>query len=239
MISQHPAFTITDLKKQLGPGLGLRTNKYLLQIPVNGQSGLKINVLCRSSSLPERNIDTVTMMYRGRRHNLRAETQFPGTYEISVVDDSDMELRKMFDRWLNAVDLVPGSEESGMSDGEFTANNSRFGEVNRGNGRKSYQLDLNIWQLDANNIPVYGYVLKGAFPSSLGTVTLEDNDDSTMSEFSITISYSETLPVETNYSHDPSLNTTLDGYGGGFFAGDLLGNGKISSLSGKLLGKLF
>ena len=220
MPGSYQGFTITDLKKQLGPGLGLRTNKYLLEIPVNGQSGEKINILCRSTSLPERNIDTVTMMYRGRRHNLRAETQFPGTYEISVVDDSNMELRKMFDRWLNAVDTVPGSENSPLSDGEYSVNSSQYSEVQRGNARKSYQLDVNIWQLDANNQPVYGYVMKGAFPSSLGTVTLEDNDDSTMSEFSITITYSETLPVMTNYSNDPSKDITLDG-GNGFFGHNL------------------
>jgi len=44
-------FTISDLKKAMGPGLGLRRSKYLVHIPLDN-NGSQINILCRSTSLP-------------------------------------------------------------------------------------------------------------------------------------------------------------------------------------------
>jgi len=97
-------FGISDLKKHLGPGLGLRKNRYLLEIPVPGIEGEKINVLCRSAGLPERNITTTDVFHKGRRYSVRGETDFIGTYEVSILDDSSMNIRKLFDKWLKKVD---------------------------------------------------------------------------------------------------------------------------------------
>lgn len=219
-------FTISDLKKHLGPGLGLRKNKYLIEIPVPGVSGEQINILCRSAGLPERNITTQTLWHKGRRFNVRGETDYLGTYEISILDDSSMEIRKMFDRWLRLIDeskpknvgLLGSSYEEGVGDvlnniksGISTANQIKnaienpdtisdfiLGLIDKGNGVSSpkYQVDINVWQLNASNEKVYGYKLQNAFPSSLGIVTLDDGDENTLSEFSIVFTFSEFTPLE-------------------------------------------
>jgi len=97
-------FSISDLKKHLGPGLGLRKNKYLIEIPIPGIEGEKINILARSAGLPERNMTTTEMFHKGRKYNVRGETDFVGTYEVSILDDSDMAIRKTFDKWAKKVD---------------------------------------------------------------------------------------------------------------------------------------
>jgi len=97
-------FSISTLKKHLGPGLGLRKNKYLLEIPMPGIDGSTINVLCRSTGLPERNITTTEVFHKGRKCNLRGETDYIGTFEISILDDSNMNIRKKFDSWITHVD---------------------------------------------------------------------------------------------------------------------------------------
>ena len=111
--------TLKDLKKQLGPGLGLRKSKYLLEIPVPGLNGKKINILCRSTSLPERTIGTVEVFDKGRKYKMRAETVFPGTYNISILDDSTMTLRALFDNcdlvFLADIHKKAIAEEIGMS----------------------------------------------------------------------------------------------------------------------------
>jgi len=115
--------TIESLKKHLGPGLGLRKNKYLLEIPVPGIEGEKINVLCRSAGLPERNISGTDVYFKGRKYRIRGETDYIGTYEVSILDDSQMNIRKTFDKWLKNVDdskdknngiFSGGSYESGV-----------------------------------------------------------------------------------------------------------------------------
>lgn len=217
-------FTITDLKKQLGPGLGLRKNKYLLEIPVPGIEGAKINVLCRSAGLPERTIKTAQLMHKGRAYNVRGETDYGGTYEVSILDDSEMNIRKTFDKWMKRVDnskQVGGlsSYESGLSDilnvvksGLQVANQIKnvlenpkeaiggffLGIVDPGQGASiaKYQTDINVWQLTNSGEKVYGYKLQNAFPQQIGIVTLDDGDENTLSEFSITFAFSEFIPLE-------------------------------------------
>lgn len=221
-------FTISDLKKHLGPGLGLRKNKYLLEIPVPGIEGEKINVLARSAGLPERNIQTANVFHKGRKYNVRGETDYGGTYEVSILDDSSMHVRQVFDKWLTKVDnskpanngiFSGASYEQGVGavldivkSGIGVANQIKnvlenpkeaiggffLGLIDGGNGAliAKYQADINVWQLSQSGEKVYGYKLQNAFPSQVGIVTLEDGDENTLSEFSVTFTFSEFIPLE-------------------------------------------
>lgn len=219
-------FTITDLKKHLGPGLGLRKNKYLIEIPVPGIEGRTLNILCQSAGLPERNITTTTIFKYGRKYNVRGETDYGGTYEVSILDDSEMNVRKVFDKWLQKVDntkpqnvgILGGSYESGVGQvldtiksGVQLANQIKnvveepesavdffLGFIDKGNAAAaaSYQTDVNIWQLSSDSEKVYGYKLQNAFPSQMGIVTLEDGEENSLSEFSLTFAFSEFTPLE-------------------------------------------
>lgn len=219
-------FTINDLKKHLGPGLGLRKNKYLIEIPVPGIEGQTLNILCRSAGLPERNINTTQVFKRGRKYMMRAETDYVNTYDVSIVDDSNMRVRKIFDKWLTIVDkskpdsegFLGASYEAGLDDivsniqsGLGVANTVKnavenpqqiadffLGYIDSGNAISSakYQTDINIWQLSSSGQKVYGYKLQNAFPSQLGIVTLDDADENTLSEFTIIFTYSEITPLE-------------------------------------------
>jgi len=44
------------------------------------------------------------MWHKGRRYTLRGETDYGGDYEITIMDNSTMEIRQMFDAWLKLVD---------------------------------------------------------------------------------------------------------------------------------------
>ena len=220
-------FTISDLKKELGPGLGLRKSKYLLEIPVPGNKGKKLNILCRATSLPERTISSLEVFDKGRKYKMRAETTFAGEYSISFVDDSTMSLRELFDGWLSLVDqtkpknyqdtndgllskLGPGVNDLLETvDGIISAANTLktsfetdggmsflFGAIDNNEAKPIYQTDINIWQLDNRGQKVYGYKLQNAFPSTLGTVELDDSDENTLSEFSVSFTYSEFIPIK-------------------------------------------
>jgi len=205
-------FTIEDLKKNLGPGLGLRKSKYLLEIP--SANSKQVNILCRSTSLPERTIGSVEVFDKGRKFKMRSETAFPNVYNISVVDDSENKLRRLFDRWLSEVDntkpknngilgtLTPADvpvidDESGVINNIPSASsNESIPEIQL--GFLGYQTDINVWQLDNTGKKIYGYKLQNAFPTSVGTVELDDSDESTLSEFSVDFTYSEFIPIYNN-----------------------------------------
>jgi len=217
-------FSITELKKHLGPGLGLRKNRFLIEIPVPGIEGKTMNILCRSAGLPERNINMATYWHKGRMYNVRGETNYVGEYEISIVDDSEMKIRNIFDTWMEQVDnskpanqgILGASFEKSMPGflGELgsaikTANQIKniiknpnqvkdwfIGALAGSNGDSpAYQADINIWQLGHADNKVYGYKLQNAFPKSVGIVTLDDGEENTLSEFSVTFSFSEFVPL--------------------------------------------
>lgn len=236
-------FNISDLKKHLGPGLGLRKNKYLIEIPVPTIDGQTLNILCQSAGLPERNITTTDIWHKGRRYTVRGETDFVGEYEISIVDDSEMKIRQLFDKWIKQIDntrpnknnsLLGGSYEvneliNEVSSAVALANEVRSAienpnqlldfaiglfDTNLAGPSASYQTDINIWQLDNKNNKVYGYKLQNAFPKSIGIVTLEDAEENTLSEFSVTFAFSEFVPLKDTTSSiiggilgDQSLDT--------------------------------
>lgn len=197
------SLTITDLKKHLGPGLGLRKNRYRLEIAF--ENGYVLNLLCRSAGLPERNINTTIVWHKGRKYNVRGETDYGNEYEISIVDDSEMAFRKIFDAWLKIVDnskpieargsfssYEDSSTDPSANSGDLINEYSKFFTSGKG---ANYQLDINIWQLDNSDGNVYGYKLENAFPKSIGIVTLDDSDADTLSEFSINFEYSEFIPI--------------------------------------------
>lgn len=217
-------FNITELKKHLGSGLGLRKNKYLLEIPVPTVNGETINILCQSAGLPERNNTVTDIWHKGRRYTVRGETDFIGEYEISIVDDSDMRIRKVFDTWMKQIDNTrPDANSSILGDSydkdvidalgsavttatqisEALQNQTRlldftigFLDSNKGLSSAFYQTDINIWQLDNTGQKVYGYKLQNAFPKQIGIVTLDDGDENTLSEFSVNFAFSEFVPIE-------------------------------------------
>ena len=214
--------TISDLKRELGPGLGLRSSKFLLEVPVPGLSGRKINILCKATALPERNIGTVDLYSKGRVYKVRGETEFPRLYNVSVIDDSDMNIRRLFDSWLTLVDNTKPHSDGilgvmgnnlnntlNLVSNLLSAANTLKSSFEFDNGLSFvlngitgvhaapvYQTEINIWQLDAQGNKVYGYQLQNAFPSGLGTVELDEGQENTLSEFSIDFSYSEFIPLE-------------------------------------------
>jgi hypothetical protein len=234
-------FTISDLKKHLGAGLGLRKNRYLLEIPVPSVEGEKLNVLCRSAGLPERNITPSEIFHKGRKYIMRGETDFVGSYEVSILDDSEMNIRRTFDKWLKSVDnskpanqgiFSGGSYEEGVGNvldniksGVAVANQAQdlidnplqttgnffLGLIDSGLNTPfaQYQVDINIWQLSGSGKKVYGYKLQNAFPTSLGTVTMGDEEENSLTEFSVVFSFSEFLALEGIDISEEIANTLL------------------------------
>lgn len=94
--------TINDLKHNLAGGS--RKNKFLIELTFGSLDSSKFNCLCTTASFPSRQIQTVTVSRHGRKYPVRSETDYGNTYEVTVLDDNQLSLRKFFDSWLTYVD---------------------------------------------------------------------------------------------------------------------------------------
>jgi len=113
--------TINNLKRELGPGIGLRKNKYRLELPWSGGDSKALNILCQKVSLPEYRLNTVDVWHKGRRYTMKGETDFVGDFEISILDDSKMTIRRMFDDWFKRIDNTHPDKNSSMLGASFEA----------------------------------------------------------------------------------------------------------------------
>lgn len=243
-------FTISDIKKQLGDGLGIRSNKYVILVPLPGGLSKKLAVLAKATSLPERNIGTVDLYHKGRRYKVRGDTDLQNTYNISLTDDSEMKLRKAFDSWLRSVDN-PETDRDAVNSGLngfqslSDAFNSITGALNgaseliseysqsgvsgvlknafiNNSALAGYQKTVEVYQLTKSGVPVYGYQLQNCYPTEVGAVEISDESDNQFSEFSVVLTYSDFIPVDPNASEAAKVVTTLLGDS----ASDLIKSGR-------------
>lgn len=226
--------TISNLKRTLGTDLGTRLNKYLIEIPVDSGDSTSLNILCKSANFPERTMDTVPVFHKGRKYNMRGETNYGGTYEVTIIDDNKMTFRKIFDEWMKKVDNSKpaeannsfGSFDVGISDAlnEINAGVNAakmvknvvkdpklivdmfFGFIEGGGTAVDYQTDINIWQLNRSGEKVYGYVIQNAFPSSIGSITYQDEALNTLTEYTITFTFSEFQSLENKSYFSQALD---------------------------------
>lgn len=216
-------FTLSDLKKQLGPGLGVRSSQYLLEVAVQGSSSKKLAILCMATSLPERVVGTVDIFHKGRKYKIRGETDLSGSYTINIMDDSNMELRKLFDSWLKEVDDTTPKETNAFAglfggamgdlmnvvNGTLKAINEIKSAFEMDGGLSwiknaimgkplaaMYQTEVNIWQLDKTRNKVYGYRLTNAYPINIGPIEVSDENENQMSQFSVEFAYSDFEPIK-------------------------------------------
>lgn len=200
---------INDLKYSLGKGAGIRKNKYMIEIPIAGTDGHTFNILCKSASLPSRTINVASVWRNGRKYNMRAETDYGGNYEVTILDDSDMTIRKSIDRWMKKVDnSTPAGTSASSFELDFIDNIINTGQdilntgINYFFGTNSslaeYQTDINIWQLDNNGNKIYGYKLQNAFPTMISELQYDDAELDTLADFNISFTFSEFEPIINN-----------------------------------------
>lgn len=238
-------FSISDIKKHLGNGLGLRSNKYAVVVPLPKEGSKKLAILSRSTSLPERQIGTVDLYHKGRRYKVRGETDLSNQFTINVIDDSKMTLRKYFDAWMKSVDDTEPDYESLLSQlagsewtdllnaaggtiqaltevgleikqkGLLNYSLSEIKDTLSGNSiLAAYQVDVDIYQLDGEGNPVYGYRLQNCYPTEVGAVEINDEEQNNMSQFSVILTYSDFIPLDPNASVTSQVVSTVAGDAG-------------------------
>ena len=219
-------YTISDIKEALGKGMSLRSNKYLLEIPVPGTLSKKVAILARGASFPEYNIGKVELWHKGRKYMIRGEKDIPGEITFNFIDSSEMVLRRCFEEWMADVDNSEPKGANALS-GIFGNSYGSIGDIantvisaiNKARSAFSitsitqlsdlvigkthqakYQSYINIWQLDQNGKSVFGYRLTNAFPTGMGATEFTDETENQLTEFSVTFTFSDLTPINGNAS---------------------------------------
>jgi hypothetical protein len=135
----------------------------------------RISMLCKTASIPEMEVGTVDIWRRGHKFTIRDTTKFPGTWTCEFYNDTNLSLRRSFEKWMYEIDkykalVIPTTK---------VTNTALLG----------YMGQVYINKKNAVNSDNITYVLKYAFPIKVSEIQL--NTESTgITTFSVTFAYS-------------------------------------------------
>ena len=152
-----------------------------------------ITMLCKSAALPASSVGTIEVPFRGRSVKIAGDRTFDN-WTATFVNDKDMKIRGIFERWLNLINTHEGNTAELFNPSSST-----------GDG---YSSDIFVTQLEKDSSDggktLRGYKLWYAFPVSVSQIDLAYDSNDQIEEFSVEFQYSYwTVEANDAKNQDP------------------------------------
>lgn len=134
-----------------------------------------LSLLCESTSLPSKAIQTKQFDYTARYPEKRVQGYTDADVSFSFLVTNDFYIKRMFDDW---AQMIVSSEGYALG------------------YKNDYTCDVVIQQLNQENDVVYGVKLIDAFPTGLGAMQLTQAPNGE-SKIEVTMSYDRYVPEDT------------------------------------------
>lgn len=164
---------IADFKSQMFGG-GARPNQFRVElvfpsfVPLGIVAGQRAQFLCKAAQLPASTIENIPVLYRGRPVNFAGERTFQ-PWTVSIYNDTTFNIRNAFEQW------QAGIQSYSTTDGKTNA--------------RDYQVDLNVHQLDRNGAIIKTYKFVDAFPTNIGAIALDFDQQNQIEQFDVEFQY--------------------------------------------------
>lgn len=177
---------------------------------VNGlvSASNKFTLACRAAELPPAVVGTIEVPYFGRKLKFAGDRTFPD-WTIVVMEDEDWVVRNMFEAWSNGINslignlrdpgalseaAVSGAIQSGTYKADVTVNQySKTGSI------VNTSAATNATTGTSSAIPIAQYLVSGAYPSSVGPITVDWENSNQIETYQVTFSYDWWQPLTGPY----------------------------------------
>ena len=170
--------------------------------------GGKFTYTCRAAEIPAMTIGTVEVPYFGHRIKIAGDRTF-ADWTATVMNDEDWAVRSAFEAWQNGINELVGNIRSA----------SYVNEQPSGTDLSSYKQNVIITQYSKGGVQVAQYQLIGAYPTDLGAITLDWDNQNQIETFPVTLAYDYWIPVTVT-----AVNTIGNQGGGKVQATDYTGS---------------
>jgi hypothetical protein len=190
---------IADFKAQMIGG-GARPNQFRVEltfptyVTLGVIAGQRAQFLCRAASLPASTIETISIPYRGRPVNFAGERSFQ-PWTVSIYNDTTFNIRNALEQW-----------QSGIQ--QYNTTNGRVNPTD-------YQVDLSVIQLDRNGASIKSYKFTDAFPTNIGAITLDYEQQNAIEQFDVEFVYNFFTSNEgagANFGVNATINTPVGSF---------------------------
>jgi T4-like virus tail tube protein gp19 len=190
---------IADFKAQMIGG-GARPNQFRVEltfpsfVTLGVIAGQRAQFLCRAASLPASTIETISIPYRGRPVNFAGERSFQ-PWTVSIYNDTTFNIRNALEQW-----------QSGIQ--QYNTTNGRTNPTD-------YQVDLSVHQLDRNGATIKSYKFTDSFPTNIGAITLDYEQQNAIEQFDVEFVYNFFTSNEgagANFGINATINTPIGSF---------------------------
>lgn len=168
--------TIASFKANMAGG-GARPNQFRVSIlfpaGVAGDTNTT-SILCKAASLPASTVEDIITAYRGRPVHFAGERTFQ-PWTISIYNDTNFFVRNAFEQWSNLV--------------------LNYGATNGSVLPLIYQTDMLVEQLDRNDNVIKTYQFFDAYPTSIGPIQLDYEQNNQIEMFDVEFTYNYFIPA--------------------------------------------
>ena len=187
------AFDLDSFRNKMQDG-GARPSLFEMEIifplPGGGAGTDSARFLTKVAEIPGSTIGMITVPYFGRQLKIAGDRTF-ASLSVTVLNDEAYALRAKFEQWMNKIARHAVSVGSTQLD--------------------FYQTDLGLRQMKRNGGISAEYVFVGAFPTTLGTISLDWSSEA-IEEYTVEFQYqhwtSSTLS-QTNVDFDFNVDANL------------------------------
>lgn len=162
--------TISDFKARLKGG-GARANLFEVSLGfprlIGGPTGANNDIasfLVKSAALPASNVTPIDVNFRGRTLKVAGDRTFD-TWTVTILNDTDFELRSAFENWMNKINNVQTAE--GLTD------------------PTSYVSTAYVYQLDRDGSVLRSYKFWDVFPTNVSQIDVSYDSTDTIQEFTV------------------------------------------------------
>ena len=179
-------FNISEFKQQGLYGGGARSSLFQVEMtlpaPLQAFNTTlrKFSFTCRAASIPASTVGQVEVPYFGRKIKLAGDRTF-ADWSVTVMNDEDYAVRKMFETWSNL-----------LNDNESNLKGVRF------NGYKSGAI---VKQFAKTNEIIGAYTFVGLFPTEISAMELDWETTNSIQTFSVSLAYDYWLPTNLAFSN--------------------------------------
>ena len=157
---------VDDFKSKLTGG-GARANLFKATLNFPGYAGANVELasfMCKAAQLPASIIAPITIPFRGRQLQIAGDRTFE-PWTVTIINDSQMEVRNAFERWMNGIN----------------EHNNNTGLTNP----LDYQADMVVEQLNKAGVATKRYDLRGLFPTNISQIELSYDTENAIEEFTV------------------------------------------------------
>lgn len=165
---------------------GARPSQFEIQMknPLNDtKADEKITLLARSAQLPGMSTGSIDIPYFGRQIKIAGDRTFQD-YQITIMNDEDFVIRRMFEEWSQNINSLIGNKRE----------------------LAKYKVDhVEVTQFGKTGEKLRKYVFDGMFPTQISPINLDWDQTNQIETFDVTFSYDWFEPVSLTPTLKPEL----------------------------------